>query len=142
MYHTEHSVHIDAAPAAVWAVLMDVEHWPDWTPTMSKVERIDSGPFGPASSARVKLVGFPSTLWRVTQFDDGRAFTWAAQSGPRVVATHVVEPDGTGTKLTLGIETSGALALVFAPLLRWVSPRNIRREAAGLKAYCERAASA
>jgi carbon monoxide dehydrogenase subunit G len=142
MYHTEHSIHIEATPAAVWAVLTDVEHSPAWTPTMSKVERMDSGPFGPTSRARVKLVGFPATVWRVTQFDDGHSFTWVAETGPHVVATHVVEPDGAGTKLTFGIDTSGALALVFSPLLRWVSPRNIRREAAGLKAHCERAASA
>lgn len=141
MYHTEHSVHIDASPAAVWAVLTDVEHAPDWTPTMSKVERLDSGPFGPDSSVRIKLVGFPATPWRVTQFDDGRSFTWVAQSGPRVTATHTVEPDGNGTKLTLSIDTSGAVALVFAPVLRWVSPRNIKREAAGLKAHCEAAAT-
>ncbi len=138
MYHTEHSIHIEAPPATVWATLTDVEHAPDWTPTMTRVERLDSGPFGPTSSARIKLVGLSAVVWRVTRFDDGRSFTWVTQTGPHIVATHVVQPDGAGAKLTLGIDASGALALLFAPLIRWVSPRNLRREAAGLKAHCER----
>ena len=39
-----HVVEIRAAPAHVWSVLLDVEHWPDWTTSVTKVKRMDIGP--------------------------------------------------------------------------------------------------
>jgi uncharacterized membrane protein len=139
MFKAEHAVHIDASPSAVWAVLMDIERWPAWTPTMRKVQRMEEGAFGVGSRANITLNGLPAVTWRVTQFDDGRSFTWESERPPRVSASHVIEPDGGGAKLTLATDARGLGAVLFAPLLIWVSPRNIRREAAGLKQYCEAA---
>lgn len=38
------TVAIDAPPNEVWAVVCDVEHWPDWTPTVHQATRLDQGP--------------------------------------------------------------------------------------------------
>ena len=33
----ENTIHIEAPPAIVWAVTVDVERWPEWTPTVESV---------------------------------------------------------------------------------------------------------
>ena len=46
---------IDAPPEVVWRVLIDVERWPEWTPTTDRIERLDEGEFRLGSRARMKL---------------------------------------------------------------------------------------
>jgi hypothetical protein len=140
--HERHIIHIEAPPRDVWAVLMDVERWPDWTPTMRRVERLDAGPFGPGSRARITLRGLPPGAWRVTQLDDGRSFTWETETGVRALAGHVIEPDGAGTKLTLTASTRGLFALLLTPVTMLLTRGHVRREAEGLKRYCEQRAAA
>ena len=137
--HAERSVHIDAPPDVVWRVWTDVERWPEWTASMRKITRLDEGPFGSNSSARVQANAPPTADWRVTQFDEGRSFTWEAEmTGAHAVGTHLVEPDGAGAKATMTISISGGLpAALLTPLLAAISRRNLRLEAEGLKRRCE-----
>ncbi|HRE03530.1 MAG TPA: SRPBCC family protein, partial [Ilumatobacteraceae bacterium] len=66
-----------AAPAAVvWNLTIDVANWPSVTPTMTSVERLDDGPFGIGSKARVKQPMQRPTTWTVTEFDPERRFAW------------------------------------------------------------------
>jgi uncharacterized membrane protein len=48
------AVDIDAPPEKVFALLCDVERWPEWTPTMTRVQRLDQGPFAVSSSAQIQ----------------------------------------------------------------------------------------
>ena len=43
----EESIEVDADPQRVWEVLIDVEFWPEWTPSMTTVEVISPGPLRP-----------------------------------------------------------------------------------------------
>jgi len=36
-------VDIAAPPGGVWAVIADVERWPEWTPTVTRLQRLDRG---------------------------------------------------------------------------------------------------
>ncbi len=119
-------------------MLVDVERWPEWTPSVRSVVRQDSGVFGAGSSALLRLRGGPTSVWRVTAYEEGRSFTWATKTpGVRASAGHVVERDGEGTRVTLTATTKGLLATLLAPLIVAVSLRNLRMEAEGLKARCE-----
>jgi carbon monoxide dehydrogenase subunit G len=40
-YETQVAIH--ATPEAVWAVLAEVERWPEWTPSMTLVRRLERG---------------------------------------------------------------------------------------------------
>jgi uncharacterized membrane protein len=137
--YAERTVRIEAPPDVVWRVWTDVERWPEWTASMRKITRLEEGPLAKNSSARVQANAPPTADWRVTEFDEGRFFKWEAEmTGAHAVGTHLVEPDGTGSKATMTVSiTGGPLVALFTPLLVIISRRNLRMEAAGLKRRCE-----
>ena len=137
----ETHVDIAAGPEEVWAVLVDVERWPEWTASMSKVERLDGGPFAVGSRVRIKQPRLPPTVWKVTALDPGQAFSWNAESpGVTTVADHRVTPAGPGVvKVTLGIRRSRPLAPVIDALFGRITRRYVAMEAEGLKRRCEAA---
>jgi uncharacterized membrane protein len=134
------TVKIDAAPERVWDVMTDVETWPEWTDTVTSVTRLDEGPLGLDSRARIEQPKLPSTEYTVTEFSPGRSFTWVAKSpGVRVTARHDVEtlPDG-GTRVRLGVDQAGPLGTIMGRLFfKGLTERYLATEAAGLKARCE-----
>ncbi|HZT66852.1 MAG TPA: SRPBCC family protein [Acidimicrobiales bacterium] len=132
-------VEIQAPPERVWEVLVDVESWPQWTASMRKVERLDSGPFQVGSRARIRQPRMPSVVWRVTAVEEGLSFVWeASRPGTKVVAGHVLRPTGAGRTLaTLTIDTSGFAARLLAPLLDSTTRRYVEMEAEGLKRRAE-----
>ncbi len=103
MIHVERSIQINAPPAAVWAVMVDVERWPRWAESVRTVERLDDGAFGLGSEAQLRVRGAPTSVFSVTEFTDGRSFTWDTRTrGIRAGASHVIEADGDGSNVTLG----------------------------------------
>lgn len=137
----EDSIDIAAPADVVWAVTEDVERWPEWTPTMRSVRRVDTGPLAVGSSARIKQPGMPETVWTVTELVRGERFAWGGRAlGIRMRATHELERDGSGTRNVLRIEMAGFVAALLAPFLRPAARRALRQENEGLKARCERLA--
>jgi uncharacterized membrane protein len=129
----ETSRHIDAPTRAVWEVLFDVARWPEWTPTISSVERLDDGPFTVGSRAEVRQPRLPRAQWQVTEVVDGRSFTWEATGpGARTIARHEVLPDGDGSRVTLSIEQAGPMGAVAAVIWRGLTQRYIEVEAESL----------
>ena len=129
----ETSRHIDAPPRSVWEVMYDVARWPEWTPTIDRVERLDDGPLQVGSRTEVHQPRLPRATWRVTDVADGRSFTWEATGpGLRTVARHEVVPDGAGSVLRLSIEQSGPGGAVAAVVWRRLTQRYIELEAESL----------
>ena len=125
--------HIGAPAGPVWEVLFDVARWPEWTPTIDSVERLDDRPFQVGSRARVRQPKLPPALWEVTEVVDGRSFTWEARGpGMRTIARHEVVPDATGSEVTLSIEQTGPMGAVAALVWRRLTQRYIELEAESL----------
>src|SRR5512144_1662591 len=81
----EHAVDVDAPPDVVWMVLMDVEAWPALTPSMTSVEKAESGPLKVGSRVKIKQPRLPLTEWTVTDLVDNERFTWeSGRPGMRV----------------------------------------------------------
>ncbi len=162
MVRVERTVRIDAPPDKVWAVLTDVERWPEWTPSVLSVERTESGPFRLGSCARLGLRGAPMSVrpfwltreawqyaawkrhareaetWCVTEFEEGRSFTWGVTDrGVTTSAGPTVLPRGTGSRVTLTVVQSGWRATLFAPLTAMMLRRKVTREAEWLRRWCQ-----
>jgi hypothetical protein len=134
-------VPIKAPPDRVLAVLRDIERWPEWTATMTSVQRIGTGPFAVGSKARVRQPKLLPAIWQVTELDD-RGFTWVTRS-PGVLLTggHSVEPAGSGSKVTLSLRFTGFLAPLAARLYRNLIQQYLATEAEGLRKRSEAATS-
>ena len=139
MRSASYTVHINAAPERAWAAMVDVERWPGFAPQFRSIERKDGGPLALGSKAKVTPRGLIGSIWEVTELEAGRSFTWETDALPglHLVAGHVVEAVGVGSRVTLSLRSSGPLAAALAPVLGVIS-RRPRQVGEGLKAYCER----
>jgi uncharacterized membrane protein len=139
----ETSRHIEAPAQPVWEVLFDVARWPEWTPTIKSVERLEDGPFQVGSRAKVRQPRLPQALWQVTEVVDGRGFTWEAKGpGMKTIARHEVVPDGNGSRVTLSIEQAGPMGAVAALVWRRLTQRYIELEAESLDSRVTRTPAA
>jgi len=133
-----HTIQIRAPLDRVWAVTLDVERWPDWTPTVTSVERLDGGPVQVGSRVRMKQPLQPPSEWVVTRCDAGKAFAWETRRpGLRMIGTHEMRTAPTGTTNILHVDAHGPLAVLLWPLLLLAMRRALRDENVGLARYCE-----
>ena len=133
------SIDVAAPPEAVWDVLVDVERWPEWTDSVSKVRTLDAQPLTVGSRVEVSQPRIPTGTYTVTSLQPGTAFTWEQrQPGSAVTAHHECLPlaDG-GTRVELSVVMSGAVGGLVARLYRKLTERYLAMEAAGLKARAE-----
>jgi Polyketide cyclase / dehydrase and lipid transport len=139
MPHAEVTIDIAATPARVWAVLVDVVRWPQWTRTVTSAERLDSGPLAIGSCTRLFQPKLRPAVWQVTQFDESTGvFVWIARNpGVTITAGHYLTPTPDGCRATLTVTFSG----LFAPLARRfagsLTAEYVHTEAASLKRRCE-----
>lgn len=129
---------IDAPPDRVWEVMSDVERWHEWTQSVTRVKRLDDGPFTVGSRVMIRQPRFPPALWKVEEIVAGRDFTWVSVSpGLRVIGRHGVEPVGGGSRATLSLELQGLFGGLFGRLIQGITERYLAYEANGLKARSE-----
>jgi uncharacterized protein YndB with AHSA1/START domain len=139
-------VEIHASPERVWEVLSDVERWPEWTETVTRVTRLDTDTdtdsLGLGSRVRVEQPKLPPTEYVVTELDPGAGFTWVATgTGVRTTARHRIEAGagtGGGVRVRLSVRQAGPLGVVMGRLFfTRLTDRYLATEAAGLKVRCE-----
>lgn len=121
-----------AAPAAVWALLSDIEAWPRWTPTVTSVTREFSEADGPPTSGGIGVGSRFSVTqprlgrasWVIREWEEGCFFTWVSRRpGVRTTATHQVRPHDTGTCIELGITWDGPGAWLVRALFGRMTQR-------------------
>ena len=123
---------IDRAAEEVWRLLTDWDRAAGWL----GVDRVTAeGPTAAGTRLRFTTRGRDRTA-EITAVDPGRSVTVRSQQGGVTADyTYLVEPAGTGARLTLDadVRTRGAW-VALGPLLRWV----IRRTDAGQPAALDR----
>lgn len=139
--HWDHILEIDTPPEALWALTLDVEALPTISPTtMSHVVRLDPGELRPGSRVRIKQPKQAARVWTVTEADPPSRFVWETRVGrARMVATHVIEPVGEGSRNTLRLDLTGTGAGLLGRLLGGTFAKVLATENAGFKRVAEAA---
>ena len=134
-----HTVEIRVSPAHVWSVLLDVEHWPEWTTSVTRVQRMELGPLTLGSRTRIWQPRLMPAVWCVTSLDDRRhIFAWTTRTlGVKIIGRHQVDAVKNHSRVTLSLDYSGPLSAVIARVYRDLIWDYITREGNGLKKFCE-----
>lgn len=134
----ENSIHIAAPIEEVWAVTVDVEKWPQWTPTVTSVRLMSSEAIRIGTVACIKQPLQEEAEWTVTELVPGHRFAWETKrTGLHIVGTHHLSVDHDGTRNVLTVDASGVLAVVFWPMLHFAMNKALADENRGLKSRCE-----
>ena len=134
-----HEVEIRVPPARVWSVLLDVERWPEWTTSVSRVQRMEVGPLSMGSRTRIWQPRLRPAVWCVTSLDDRRrVFGWTTRTlGVKIVGRHQVEAVKNHSRLCLSIHYTGPLSVLATRFYGDLTRDYLAREANGLKQFCE-----
>jgi carbon monoxide dehydrogenase subunit G len=110
----ESSIDINAPVDKVWALIDNLEKWPQWMPSIKKIERISKGPLAAGSqlSVTAKVSGLTVTLlMTITEFVPERNVVMEGKAlGTKLTRFYTLEPVNGKTKVTIGGDVSGALA--------------------------------
>ncbi|PEG40278.1 polyketide cyclase [Mycolicibacterium agri] len=132
------SIEIGAPANLVWDVFSDVERWPEWTASVTTLKALDGPGLTVGKRFEIKQPRLPKLVWKVTQLDEGKSWTWEQRSpGGRTIAVHEVVPDGDKTLVRQRLDQQGLLGELVARLMRGTTKRYLDLEAKGLKARSE-----
>ena len=110
----ESSIEINAPTQKVWALIDKLEEWPQWMPSIKKIERVSKGPLtiGSQLAVTAKVSGLTVTLlMTITEFVSERTVVMKGKSlGTNLTRFYNLEPVNGKTKVTIGGDVSGALA--------------------------------
>jgi carbon monoxide dehydrogenase subunit G len=110
----ESSIEINAPATKVWALIDKLEEWPQWMPSIKKIERVSKGRLAVGSqlSVTAKVSGLTVTLlMTITEFVPERNVVLEGKAlGTKLTRFYTLEPVNGKTKITIGGDVSGALA--------------------------------
>jgi uncharacterized membrane protein len=110
----ESSIDINAPIEKVWALVDKLEEWPQWMPSIKKIERLSEGPLAVGSqlSVTAEVSGLAVTLlMTITEFVPQQSVVLEGKAlGTNLTRFYNLEPVNDKTKVTVGGDVSGALA--------------------------------
>jgi len=110
----ESSIDINASAEKVWALVDKLEEWPQWMPSIKKIERISKGPLGVGSqlSVTAKVSGLTiKILMTIIEFVPEQTVVLGGKAlGTKLTRFYTLEPVNGKTKVTIGGDVSGALS--------------------------------
>lgn len=133
------SLFINASQEAIWKVLSDVAHWHEWTPTVTKVEVLNTPELNPGNRYKVIQPKLQPAEWTVTDFTPPSNFTWESKaSGLHMAAEHILTIKGANqTELTLTVTFNGWLGKLIGRIYGKTTAEYIQTEAQSLKKRVE-----
>jgi uncharacterized membrane protein len=136
----DHSITVQAPQERVWQVYSDVERWPEWTPTIDSVERLDAGRIHIGAKTRIRQPKLPVAIWEVTDLKEGEYFEWVSKApGIKTIGGHRVVGTPEGTVVTATIIHEGPIGWIFGKLYARLTKNYVETEALKLKEVSEQA---
>jgi len=110
----ESSIDINAPTEKVWTLIDRLEEWPQWMPSIKKIERVSKGPLAVGSqlsvTAKVSWLTV-KLLLTITEFVPERTVVLEGKAlGTKLRRFYNLEPVNGKTKVSIGGDVSGALA--------------------------------
>jgi uncharacterized membrane protein len=134
----EASIEVRAPAQQVFDVYSDVERWPEWTDSVTSVQRLDTGPLRVGSRARISQPRLPTAEWEVVELVPGQSFSWTARGpGIRTTGHHLITSGDGPVTVTAALEQAGPLGPVLGLMTKGLTERYLQMEVRGLKARCE-----
>lgn len=136
---TKSGVEIDAPASLVWEVFSDVERWPEWTASVTRLVALDGPGLAVGKRFEIKQPKLPTLVWQVTDVSPGVSWTWAQHSpGGRTLATHTVTPVADDrTLVRQELDQQGLVGGIVGRLMLRTTRRYLEMEAQGLKGRSE-----
>ncbi len=110
----ESGIDINAPAEKVWALIDKLEEWPQWMPSIKKIERVSKEPLAVGSqlSVTAKVSGLTvRLLMTIIKFVPERTVVMQGKAlGTSLTRFYTLEPVDGKTKVTIGGDVSGALA--------------------------------
>ena len=132
------SLAINASQDLIWKVLSDVAHWHEWTPTVTKVEVLNTPELKLGNHYKVIQPKLQPVVWTITELNSAN-FTWESKSpGMHMVAEHVVKPiNANQADVTLTFAFNGWLGNLIGKMYGKMTEDYIQTEAQSLKKRVE-----
>lgn len=140
MRRIQTDVHIEAAPAQVWQVLVDFATYPAWSPHLTVAGRPERGQRLRVTAAAPGAQGMRFTPW-VLAAEPGRVLRWRGRLLVLLlcdgVHEFVLSPQGAGTRLLHAEDFTGLLVPFLNGALEQTE-RRMQEQNQALKRHAER----
>ncbi len=132
------SIPIHTSQEAVWNVLSNVAHWHEWTPTVNKVEVLNTPELKLGNRYKVFQPKLQPVVWTVTELNSAN-FTWESKSpGMHMVAEHIVKSvNANQSEVTLTFAFNGWLGNLIGKMYEKMTEEYVQTEAQSLKKRVE-----
>ena len=110
----ESGIDIDAPTNKIWALIDKLEEWPQWMPSIKKIERLSKEPLtvGSQISVTAKVSGLTvKLLMTIIEFVPERTVVLQGKAlGTNLTRFYTLNPIDGKTRVTIGGDVTGALA--------------------------------
>ena len=133
------SVAINAPADVVWRVFTEVERWPEWTASVTRLAGLDGPDIAVGNRFEIEQPRMPKLLWVVSHVIPGQSWTWVQRSpGGMTTAHHEVIATADGaTQVNQELDQRGVIGVPVGLLMRRMTRRYLEMEGRGLKARSE-----
>lgn len=132
----ERSIVIATPVTLVWSVMVDVERWPAWMPTIQEVQPLSTDGLAVGSRYALKQPLQKRAVWTVVSCEPERVFQWERHRDDQLMflGIHEIEPVGEATRARVVLRADGQLVSLLRPIFAAV----VTEECRALKRECER----